>query len=123
MTTVDRRRSRVGGPRGAIGGGAGIRDIGRLDSALARPRSAAAVGDPDLCALTAAYAFGIACNHPFIDGNKRTAFVVGELFLALNGMLLTVDDGNCALKMLALAAGDLPEDAFAAWLRDHTSPR
>ena len=105
------------------GGGPGIRDRGLLDSALACPRTAAAFGEPDLCALAAAYAFGIARNHPFIDGNKRTAFVVCELFLALNGMVLTADDGECVLKMLALAAGDLPEDACAAWLRDYTVAR
>ncbi len=105
------------------GGGAGIRDRGLLDSALARPRNALAFGEPDSCALAAAYAFGIARNHPFIDGNKRTAFVVCELFLVLNGLVLTADDSECVLKMLALAAGDLPEEAFAAWLRDQTQPR
>lgn len=102
------------------GGGAGIRDRGLLDSALARPRNAISYGDPDLCDLAAAYAFGIARNHPFIDGNKRTAFVVCELFLALNGLTLIADDADCVLTMVALAAGDLPEDAVAAWLRDHT---
>jgi death-on-curing protein len=105
------------------GGGAGIRDRGLLDSALARPRNAVGYGDPDLCNLAAAYAFGIARNHPFIDGNKRTAFVVCELFLAINGLILIADDSECVLTMLALAAGDLTENAFAEWLRDHTRPR
>ena len=104
------------------GGGAGVRDDGLLASALARPHNLMAYGDPDAADLAAAHGFGIARNHPFIDGNKRTAFVCTELFLALNGRELTADDASCVATMLALAAGDLDEAAFAAWLRAHTAP-
>ena len=104
------------------GGGAGVRDDGLLASALARPHNLLAYGDPDAADLAAAHGFGIARNHPFIDGNKRTAFVCTELFLALNGRELTADDASCVATMLALAAGDLDEAAFAAWLRAHTAP-
>lgn len=102
------------------GGIAGIRDEGLLASALARPRNLEAYGDdPDAASLGAAYAFGIARNHPFLDGNKRTAFVVMELFLNLNGWTLNADDGDCITTMMELAAGDLGEKAFIAWLRSH----
>ena len=104
------------------GGSTGVRDAGLLASALARPLNQAAYGDPDAATLAAAYGFGIARNHPFIDGNKRTAFVCSELFLALNGYSLQADDALCVRTMLALAAGDLPEVEFAAWLRTHSSP-
>ena len=104
------------------GGSAGVRDAGLLASALARPLNLVAYGEPDAAALAAAYGFGIARNHPFIDGNKRTAFVCTELFLALNGASLSADDANCVATMLALAAGDLAEADFAAWLRSHTAP-
>lgn len=99
------------------GGGAGVRDLGLLQSALARPENLAAYGDPDVAALAASYGFGIARNHPFIDGNKRTAYVVCELFLALNGYVLTTSDADSTLTFLALAAGDLTEDALANWIR------
>jgi len=102
------------------GGSAGVRDSGLLASALARPLNLAAYGEPDAAALAAAYGFGIARNHPFIDGNKRTAFVCTELFLALNDHSLQADDAQCVSIMLALAAGDLPEAEFANWLRTHT---
>lgn len=105
------------------GGGAGVRDAGLLASALARPLNLASYDEQaDATSLAAAYAFGIARNHPFIDGNKRTAFVCCELFLALNGVALSADDANCVGTMLALAAGDLGEAEFAAWLRTHTTP-
>src|SRR5574343_54164 len=97
------------------GGSAGIRDSGLLASALARPLNLAAYGTPDGAALAAAYGYGLARNHPFIDGNKRTAFVCAELCLALNGSSLRADDANCVATMLALAAGDLAEADFAAW--------
>lgn len=104
------------------GGSAGVRDPGLLASALARPLNLAAYDDDaDAAALAAAYGFGIARNHPFIDGNKRTAFVCTELFLALNGHQLQAEDANCVSTMLALAAGDLPESEFAAWLRTNTT--
>ena len=100
------------------GGAAGVRDVGLLESALARPRNLAHYGAPDVCELAAAYAFGLARNHPFIDGNKRSAFVATELFLLLNGWRLAATDGDCVLVMLNLAAGDIDEAPFAAWLRD-----
>jgi death-on-curing protein len=103
------------------GGLAGVRDAGLLASALARPLNLAAYGDADAAALAAAYAFGIARNHPFIDGNKRTAFVCAELFLALNGVALLAEDAACVGSMLALASGELPETEFAAWLRSNSS--
>jgi death-on-curing protein len=101
------------------GGGIGVRDAGLLASALARPLHLATYGDPDAAALAAAYGFGLAKNHPFVDGNKRTAFVAVELFLSLNGWDLTAGDGDCVLTMLALAGGDLSEAEFAAWLRSN----
>ena len=100
------------------GGGVGIRDEGLLESALARPQNLAAYQpDADLSALAAAYAYGIARNHPFIDGNKRTAFVAMELFLIDHGSMLIAEDGDAVLTLLALAAGDLDEDALAEWIR------
>lgn len=102
------------------GGIAGIRDEGLLSSALARPHNLAAYGDdPDAASIAAAYAFGIARNHPFLDGNKRTAFVVMELFLNLNDWTLEADDTDCITTMMTLAAGDLSEERLAGWLRDH----
>ena len=101
------------------GGGDGIRDAGMLDSAMARPQNLVQYGDPDAAALAAAYAFGIARNHPFIDGNKRTAFVVMELFLLLNGYDLIADDGACVLTMLQVASGDFSEDELALWIREN----
>lgn len=102
------------------GGIAGLRDEGLLASALARPHNLEAYGeDVDTAALAAAYASGIARNHPFLDGNKRTAFVVMELFLNLNGWILNADDADCISTMLVLAAGELDEKALANWLRSH----
>ncbi|MCM0607561.1 MAG: type II toxin-antitoxin system death-on-curing family toxin [Ideonella sp. WA131b] len=105
------------------GGAAGVRDLGLFESALARPQNQAAYGNPDAADLAAAYGVGLAKNHPFIDGNKRTAFVAVELFLALNGHDLVADDADCVLTMLAVAAGSLDEPGFAAWLRAHSRPR
>lgn len=99
------------------GGGHGIRDIGLLQSALARPENLAAYGEPDVYQMAASYAYGIAKNHPFIDGNKRTAFVVMEVFLLLNGAELTASDADCVTTFLALAAGDLSEEGLVEWLR------
>jgi len=102
------------------GGIVGIRDESLLLSALARPQNLAAYGEePDAASLAAAYAFGIARNHPFLDGNKRTAFVVMELFLSVNGWNLNADDADCISTMLSLAAGDLSEKALVTWLRPH----
>ena len=105
------------------GGGAGVRDPGLMESALARPVNLAAYGDPDVAELAAAYGFGLARNHPFVDGNKRTAFVAVELFLALNGWALDAGDADCVMTMLALAAGEIDEPTFAAWLREHVARR
>jgi death-on-curing protein len=104
------------------GGGMGTRDEGLLESALARPMQQAAYGAPDVAALAAAYGYGLAKNHPFIDGNKRTAFVAVELFLALNGCALTANDTDCVMTLLAVAASDIDEDAFADWIRRHSAP-
>ena len=105
------------------GGAAGTRDITLFESALARPQNLAHYGKPDAAALAVSYGFGIARNHPFVDGNKRTAFVAVELFLGLNGQSLTADDADCVLTMLALASGELSEEAFATWIRSHMAPR
>jgi len=105
------------------GGAEGTRDVGLLESALARPRNAWGYGVTDLCALAASLGHGIARNHPFVDGNKRTAFVVVETFLVLNGLTLDVSDAEAVVAMLDLAAGEMGEEEFAAWLRDHTAPR
>ena len=105
------------------GGAAGVRDLGLFESALARPQNVAAYGNPDAADLAASYGVGLAKNHPFNDGNKRTAFVAVELFLALNGHDLVADDADCVLTMLAVAAGSLDEPGFAAWLRTHSRPR
>ncbi|MEO8124406.1 MAG: type II toxin-antitoxin system death-on-curing family toxin [Burkholderiales bacterium] len=105
------------------GGAAGVRSSDLFESALARPRNVAAYGRPDVAELAASYGFGIARNHPFVDGNKRTAFVAVELFLALNGSRLTASDVDCVMTMLAVAAGELDEAAFAAWLRAHLQAR
>ena len=101
------------------GGAEGIRDHGLLESALARPQNLWAYGDPDLAALAASYGFGIAKNHPFVDGNKRTSLVVLEFFLALNGHVLTADDVQCVLTILALADGSLSETELAHWIRQN----
>ena len=101
------------------GGGEGVRDSGMLESAMARPQNLVAYGYPDGAELAAAYAFGIARNHPFVDGNKRTAAVVSETFLALNGHDLTATDAELVVTFLALAAGELSERELAAWFRDH----
>jgi death-on-curing protein len=105
------------------GGAPGTRDEGLFDSALARPLNLAAYGEPDASALAAAYGHGLVRNHPFVDGNKRTAFVTVELFLDLNGFALDADDADCVLTMLRLAAGEMGEDDFAAWIRRHLQPR
>ena len=99
------------------GGGEGVRDARLLESAMARPRQLAAYGDPDMAALAAAYAYGIARNHPFVDGNKRTAAVVSETFLAVNGLILNASDAELVVAFLALAAGELSEDELADWFR------
>ena len=86
---------------------------------MARPENLAAYGNPDVAQLAAAYAYGIARNHPFIDGNKRTAAVVSETFVILNGYGLTATDAELVVAFLALAAGELSEEELATWFRDH----
>lgn len=104
------------------GGAEGLRDEGGLRSALARPENLAAYSDPDLFALAAAYARGIVQNHPFVDGNKRTAFVVAVAFLEFNGQELLVEEAEAALIFLRLAAGEFAEAELADWLRRNSSP-
>lgn len=101
------------------GGSTGVRDPGMLESALARPINAWAYGADDPADLAAAYAFGIARNRPFVDGNKRTAWVAARLFLALNGHELRFDARDAVRTMLALAAGELSEEELADWFRGH----
>ncbi len=105
------------------GGGEGVRDTGLLDSALGRPENKLAYGEPDIFDLAAAYAYGIARNHPFIDGNKRTALVASFTFLYVNGYALETSQDENVRVFLALAAGDLDEDNLAAWFRSHAATR
>ncbi len=104
------------------GGAQGLRDEGLLDSALSRPVNLAAYGNPDVLDCAAAYAFGLAKNHPFIDGNKRAGFLGAGMFLRLNGHRLTATQKDATLTMLALAASEITEADYAAWLRTHTAP-
>lgn len=101
------------------GGGDALRDRGLFESAMARPENLAAYGTPDASALAAAYAFGLARNHPFVDGNKRIAAVVSETFLLLNGYSLDATDAELVVAFLDLAAGSLSEDDLADWFRQH----
>ena len=99
------------------GGGAGLRDAGLLDSALQRPQNKMIYGEPDISELAAAYAYGIARNHPFIDGNKRTALVASFSFLYLNGYKVATSQIENVGVFLSLASGTLTEDELAAWFR------
>ena len=101
------------------GGVTGIRNEGLLDSALARPLNLALYEQPDLAALAASYSCGLAKNHPFVDGNKRAAFLSVGLFLFLNGYRLTATQVDATLTILALAAGEIDEAGFAEWIRVH----
>ena len=101
------------------GGGEGIRESGLLESAMARPQNLALYGEPDISELAASYAYGIARDNPFVDGNKRTAAVVSETFLMLNGGLLLATDAELVVAFVALAAGELTEDERTAWFREH----
>jgi death-on-curing protein len=105
------------------GGAAGIRDEGLLDSALSRPLNLNRYGTPDFADLAASYAIGLAKNHAFVDGNKRTAFLATGLFLHLNGYRLSVSQVDATLTMLAVAAGEMDEAGFAGWLRPHCVKR
>jgi death-on-curing protein len=103
-----------------FGGVDGLRDAGGLESALARPRNLVAHGKPSAFELAAAYAFGIAKNHPFVDGNKRTAFVASVVFLELNGYELRASEEDVVVTILALAAGEMSEARLAKWLAANT---
>lgn len=104
-----------------FGGTAGIRDAGLLDSALGRPQNLFAYGRPTRFELAASYAFGLAKNPPFLDGNKRVAFVTAVLFLELNGLSFEAEEADAAVQTLALAAGALREAQFAAWLKANST--
>lgn len=107
------------------GGREGLRDQGLFEFALMRPRNIVAYADkpPDVAALAASHGVGILRNHPFIDGNKRAAFLAVGLFLYLNGWRLQASQADATLTMFAVAAGDLCENAFAGWLRTHCVAR
>ncbi|QQS13578.1 MAG: type II toxin-antitoxin system death-on-curing family toxin [Rhodospirillales bacterium] len=104
------------------GGGTGLRDAGLLESALAKPMPLATYGDPDAAALAAAYAFGVTRNHPFVDGNKRTAFVAAYAFLAHNAHDLDATEVDAVLAFTELAAGRIDEETLGAWYRKHIRP-
>lgn len=104
------------------GGGDALRDRGLFESAMARPQQLAHYGEPDAAALAAAYAYGLARNHPFVDGNKRIAAVVSETFLLLNGYGLTATDAELVVAFMELAAGTLSEEELADWFRHHLAP-
>ena len=106
------------------GGSLGVRDKGLLESALDRPRNRFSYeSDADLTALAAAYGFGIAKNHPFVDGNKRVAFQAMYVFLGINGVGITSDEEEVVRLVLALASGELSESELRVWLRDNTARR
>src|SRR5437773_1458159 len=105
------------------GGASGLRDEGLFDSALARPLNLAAYSEPDFADLAAAYGFGLAQNHPFVDGNKRAAFLAVGLFLYINGYRLNVSQAEATVTILSLAAGELEEVTFAAWVRARSEKR
>lgn len=105
------------------GGAAGVRDLDLLESVMARPLSLVTYGEPDISELAASYAFGIARNHPFVDGNKRTAAVVSETFLQLNGYDLACDDVELVSAFLMLAAGEILLDELVDWFRKYVVPR
>ncbi len=102
-----------------FGGADGVRDQGLIESALGRPRHKFAYGESDLAALAAAYAFGIARNHPFVDGNKRTAFASMIVFLGLNGIDFDVPPQDATAMILSLAAGEVSEESLTRWVRDN----
>jgi death-on-curing protein len=102
-----------------FGGPEGVRDLGMLESALGRPQNKFAYGDSDLASLAAAYAFGIARNHPFVDGNKRAAFAAMIVFLGLNDIDFVVPEADATAIILALAAGEVSEESLTRWIRDN----
>ncbi len=115
LAVHDRQLAEHGGP-------SGLRDQGALESALAKAVNRWSYGEDDRCVLAAAYAFGVARNHPFTDGNKRTAWVLARLFLRLNGIALRYAQGEAIDMVLALAAGELGENELAEWFRERAAP-
>jgi death-on-curing protein len=105
-----------------FGGAEGMRDLGLLESALARPVNKFAYGERGIAALAAAYGFGIARNHPFVDGNKRTALAAMIVFLGLNGVDLAASQEEVTAVILSLAAGEITEQLLARWIADHMKP-
>lgn len=105
------------------GGAPGLRDEGLLDSALARPVNLALYDQPDVASLAASYGVGLAKNHPFVDGNKRAAFLAVGLFLAVNGFRLRATQADATLTVMDVAAGVMDEAVFAQWIREHIQPR
>ena len=105
------------------GGASGLREAGLLDSVLARPLNLTAYGEPDLAGLAASYASGLAQNPPFVDGNKRAAFLSAGLFLGLNGYRLMASQAEATVAVIGLASGEIDEATFAAWLRDRIAAR
>lgn len=103
----------------AFGGPDGLRDEGMLESALGRPRNKWSFGEHDLAVLAAAYAFGLARNHPFVDGNKRAAFMAMMTFLRKNGIGFAPDVAEATVAIIDLAAGEIDEDGLARWIRDN----
>ncbi|MCX6836518.1 MAG: type II toxin-antitoxin system death-on-curing family toxin [Verrucomicrobia bacterium] len=103
------------------GGTTGLRDEGLLESALGKPQNLFAYGDPTMADLAASYASGIVKNHPFLDGNKRTGFMMGAGFLERNGYEFFADEADAAIRTLALAAGEMTEKAYAAWLETNST--
>jgi death-on-curing protein len=111
----ERQLKRFGGPEG-------LRDLGMLESALSRPMNKFAYGETDMAALAAAYGFGLARNHPFIDGNKRIAFMAIMLFLRRNGVPFTPHPAHATAMILEVAAGNVSEDGLTRWIRDNWPP-
>jgi death-on-curing protein len=105
------------------GGAVGVRDLGLLESALARPQNAWSYGQSDLVALAALYVAGVMRNHPFIDGNKRTGFLAAYTFLFVNGLEIVADEAEVIVQCLSLAADEIDDAEFAAWLRENVQAR
>lgn len=103
------------------GGTSGIRDEGLLESALGKPQNQFAYGSPNIFDLAASYAYGLVKNHPFLDGNKRTGFVAAVLMLELNGWRFHAQEADAAIRTLALAAGEMTESGYAAWLESNST--
>ncbi len=101
------------------GGSAGVRDEGLLESALARPKNLVVYGEPEVFNLAAAYAFGIIRNHPYVDGNKRTGFLIACVFLEMNGWEFDAPEAEAYAAVMAFAQNEIDEPSFAAWLKDN----